>query len=125
MTIGRVTVSRDVLVRLTVRGPTGKERDIEAVLDTGFNGALALPSQLVDNLDLERLGSEQVTLASGEKRTVRTYEATTVWLGTPRTVFVIEAAESLLGMGLLWGYEVRIQCMDGGRVALGVLTSQE
>jgi hypothetical protein len=48
-----------------VRGSEDTEREIEALLDTGFNGFLALPAVLIDDLDLRPLGREQITLASG------------------------------------------------------------
>ncbi len=43
MIAGVVTASRQAIIRLTVRGPEGQEQEIEAVIDTGFDGTLTLP----------------------------------------------------------------------------------
>jgi len=43
MISGVVTGDRQAVIRLTVRGPTGQEQEIEAVIDTGFDGCLSLP----------------------------------------------------------------------------------
>lgn len=41
---GAVNANREARLRLTVRGLSGQEREIEAVIDTGFNGFLTLTS---------------------------------------------------------------------------------
>ena len=67
-TLGQVTAGREAVVHLTVEGAGGTNREINAVLDTGFNGYLALPAPLIEALGLQGLGRERVTLASGEIR---------------------------------------------------------
>jgi len=64
--VGRVVASRGPVVRLSVQRPGGRAREIEALLDTGVNGVLALPSSLIEAFSLPHLGREQVTLASGK-----------------------------------------------------------
>ena len=121
MTIGHVGADGDALVPLPVRGPGGAEQEVEAVLDTGFNGYLALPPPVIEALRLERLGQETLVLASGERRYPRKYEAAVVFLGELRPVEVIEAGEELPGTRLLRGRELRIQYVEGGRVRLEAL----
>jgi len=41
MISGLVTGDRQALIHLTVRGPTGQEQEIEAIIDTGFDGCLS------------------------------------------------------------------------------------
>jgi predicted aspartyl protease len=43
MITGVVTSFHQATIRLIVRGPTGQAQEIEAVIDTGFDGALSLP----------------------------------------------------------------------------------
>lgn len=117
-TIGQVTAAREGVVRLTVQSSGGAEREINATLDTGFNGYLALPAHLIEGLGLQGLGREQVTLASGDVRLTHKYEANVRLAGAVRSVEVVEAGESLLGMGLLWNYELRMHCIDGGHIVL-------
>ncbi len=38
--------------------------------------------------------------------------------GSVHSVEVVEAGEPLVGMGLLWGFDLRIQCIDDGQVVL-------
>jgi predicted aspartyl protease len=52
MITGVVTNDRQAVIHLTVRGPAGQEQEIEAIIDTGFDGWLSLPSSLVAGLDL-------------------------------------------------------------------------
>ena len=44
-------------IHLQVRGPGGQEEDIEAVIDTGFNGFLTLSPALVTRLALLHLAA--------------------------------------------------------------------
>lgn len=34
-------------IRLRIRGPSGSERQIEAIVDSGFTGCLTLPRQAI------------------------------------------------------------------------------
>lgn len=42
MITGVVTADREAVMRLSVRGPTAQEHEIEAVIDTGFDGSLGI-----------------------------------------------------------------------------------
>jgi predicted aspartyl protease len=53
MITGVVTDDRQALIRLIVRGPAGNEQEVEAMIDTGFDGWLSLPSSIIFPLDLE------------------------------------------------------------------------
>jgi predicted aspartyl protease len=39
MIVGAMNAQREAIVRLVVLGPGGRERQIEAVLDTGYTGS--------------------------------------------------------------------------------------
>ena len=47
MITGIVTDRREAVIRLKVRGPTGQDQEIEAIIDTGFDGWLSLPSSII------------------------------------------------------------------------------
>ena len=49
---GVVNANLEAVVTLTLRGESGQEREIEAVIDTGFNGFLTLPTALVAQLGI-------------------------------------------------------------------------
>lgn len=44
---GVVNARREGIVRLRVRGPSGVERDVDAVVDSGFTASLTLPAVVV------------------------------------------------------------------------------
>ena len=52
MITGVVTDDRQPVIHLLVRGPAGQEQEIEAIIDTGFDGWLSLPSSLITRLGL-------------------------------------------------------------------------
>ncbi len=47
MISGVVTANAEAVIRLTVRGPRGQSERIKAVVDTGYNGCLSMPSSLI------------------------------------------------------------------------------
>jgi clan AA aspartic protease len=121
---GSVNVFRQAIVRLTVRGPLGQEQEIEAIVDTGFNGSLTLPAALVATLGLPFRRRGRALLADGSESLFDVYEAIVVWDGKPHRV-PIDAADlhPLIGMGLLYGYEITIQAVDGGDVTIRALAT--
>jgi hypothetical protein len=52
MITGVVTADHQAIIRLSVRGPTGQEQEIDAIIDTGFDGWLSLPCSLIVLLSL-------------------------------------------------------------------------
>ena len=85
---GEVNAYREAIVRLTVRGSEGAEESFEAVLDTGFTGALTLPSNLIQMLGFPLRRRGRALLADGSESVFDTYEATVLWDGQPRRISV-------------------------------------
>lgn len=73
---------------------------IKAVLDTGFNGELALPLNFKDICDLTYLGDVQSVLGDGSVIDDATYEGKIIVGNEPYTVIIsfTEDDEALLGM---------------------------
>jgi len=119
MITGSVNAHREPMIGLTIRGPVGQELEVEAVIDTGFNGSLSLASAFIAMLGLAWRRRGRAILADGSESIFDIYEATVVWDGQPRRV-AVDAAEtdSLVGMSLLYGYELTIQVMDGGNITI-------
>lgn len=93
MMTGNVNADLEPSVRLTVHDAGGQPRELEAVIDTGFNGFLTLPPALIAALGLPWLCRQQGQLADGSLLTFDVYVATVVWQGQLRTVEA-EAADT-------------------------------
>lgn len=119
MIVGSVNVRREAIVRLVVVGPQGNEREIEAVLDTGYTGWLTLPQDLVAELDLPFRGRGSAFLADGSESFFDIHEAVVAWAGQRRAAAIhVVNTDPLLGMGLLHGNELTMQVVPGGTVTL-------
>jgi clan AA aspartic protease len=122
MTTGAVNADLEALLRLTVRDAGGRPRDVDAAIDTGFNGFLTLPPALVTGLGLPWLCRQQGELADGSVQAFDVYVAMVDWDAQPRVVEVEAAlAQPLLGMALMRGSELRIQVVAGGTVSIAGL----
>jgi len=123
MITGVVTPLHQAIIRLTVRGPTGHEQEIEAVIDTGFDGVLSLPPASVTALGLPWRRRGRALLADGTESLFDVYEATVMWDGAPLRI-AVDAADinPLVGMRLLHGHELTIQAVVGGQVTIEALS---
>lgn len=89
------------------------------MIDTGFNGFLALSPDLVTQLGLPHIGRSRVLLANGREELLDLYEVTVLWDGQWRTVEADAAgADALAGMSLLYGYSLCLQAVEGGQVKI-------
>jgi len=77
-----------------------EDGDFEITVDTGFNGGIAIPLEMMDNMDMEFFGYDTFTLATGDivelpmfmgKVILDDYES--------KTWFIL--GDSLLGMAFL------------------------
>jgi clan AA aspartic protease len=122
MITGVVNANREATIRLAVIGPSGQQREIEAIIDTGFTGFLTLPPALVMALGLPWLCRQPGILADGNVDVFDVYTATVLWDGQPRAVEVEDAdTDPLVGMSLLDGYSLRIDILNGGTVTITAL----
>jgi clan AA aspartic protease len=119
MIIGVVNAQTEATIRLPVRTADGREQEIEAVLDTGFNGSLTLPPTVITSLGLQWRTRGLVMLANGTEDHCDIYAATVIWDGRPRNILA-EAADtdSLVGMALLYGHDLHMQVIEGGSVVI-------
>ena len=102
MITGVVTVDREAIIRLTIHGPTGQQDDIEALIDTGFDGWLSLPPTLIAHLGLIWRRRGRAILADGTTRDFDIYQGDVIWDGQPCRMVVDEADTlPLVGMAML------------------------
>jgi clan AA aspartic protease len=120
--IGSVNAFREVVISVSVRDASGRVQKFDAVVDTGFNGSLTLPAAVIATLGLVWRNRGSVILANGSVEECDVYAGVVIWDGQPRNVLV-ECAETdpLVGMALIYGYDLNIQAVDGGLVTLTLI----
>lgn len=114
---GAVNAAYEAIVSLTVRGQEGHTREIEAVVDTGFNGFLNLPPDVVAELGLPFVSIGRAILADGSEISYDVYGVAVLWDGQPRYIEA-DAADTtpLVGMQLLDRHSLYVEVEGGGRV---------
>jgi clan AA aspartic protease len=119
MIVGNVNMKREAVVQLAVFGENQQRQGIKAIIDTGYTGSLTLPSAIITNLGLTWYMQQEGILGDGSLCMFNVYEASIIWDGQIRTVEINESeADPLVGMGLLEGYELKIQAVAGGLVTI-------
>jgi clan AA aspartic protease len=107
------------LVGVTLRLPKQPDINIECVLDTGFEGALALPADAVATLGLPFYQGIFANLANNSDVSVNAYRATIFWKGQELDVAVLAMGRRpLVGTALLAGNELVAQFVDNGLVTV-------
>ena len=100
----------------------GQYLSVEVVLDTGFNGELALPASIIPQLDLVPMNNRYTYLAVGGEVWLSAWRSLILWNGRPRSIEIVETdSEPLLGMDLLHGNRVTIEVREGGSVTVETL----
>ena len=116
---GIVNANLEAVVTLLLRGPDGQAREVDAVIDTGFNGYITLPPMLVADLNLPVVGDGEAVLADGREVSFNVYGVTSLWNGLSRYVETGAVGdEPLVGMSMLAGHDLHVRVADGGRVVI-------
>jgi len=121
---GRVDQNCEATIRLVVGNLNSQRQVIDAVIDTGFTGFLTLPLTIITSLDLRLYGREEGTLGDGSICIFDVYSGLIIWDGEFRRIDVNASETSpLLGMSLLYGYQMRLDAIEGGMVMIQSLSS--
>ncbi len=92
--------------------------NLDAIVDTGFTGWLALPGDTIEELELTRYGQRPANQAGGIG-IFTIYGALVSWHGEHRPVLVHQnSGEPLVGMALLEGSRLTVEASDGGVVII-------
>lgn len=116
---GIVNADFEAIISISVCDLDGKVHNQAAIVDTGFNGWLSLPPDLIAHLNLGWKRCGRAILGDGSECIFNVYEAVLDWDGNLLTIPIDEAdAEPLFGMSLMEGYQLLVQVFEGGRVEL-------
>jgi clan AA aspartic protease len=119
---GVVSRNREATISLVIVNENRQTKLITAVIDTGYTGYLSLPSEIITELNLSWTGIDRGTLGDGSEVTFEVYAAKVIWDGEYRDIPINEAeTDPLIGISLLYGYDLHIQTVEGGNVTIKLL----
>lgn len=99
--------------------PQGQQITIEFVVDTGYEGALTLPAQVVATLNLPFYQRISANLADDSSRNVDVHRATILWHDQTLNVAVLAMGQRpLLGTSLLNGSDLHVHFEDAGPLTI-------
>ena len=109
----------EAVVSLSLRGTAGQAREVEVVIDTGFNRFLLLPPALVTELGLPFAYIGQAFLANNTEVSFDVHYVTVLWDGQPRDIEADATGSTpLVGMLLLDRHSLYVEVENGGRVVI-------
>ncbi len=119
MMTGTVTAHREAVLHMILQDANGQEQAYPSVIDTGYNGTLTLPPNVIANLGLRWHRFGRAILADGSESIFNIYKGVVLWDGQYKTIRIDEMdADSLTGMALMYGYELVLPVLDGATFTL-------
>jgi clan AA aspartic protease len=119
---GVVNFHYELTLPFVVGNSNGKREFINTVIDTGFDGFLSLPFEIIVRLELPWRTSNIATLGDGSKALFDFYTGTAIWDGQYRTIDIAESeTEPLLGLAMLRRYRLQVDNVEGGSVTIEAL----
>jgi clan AA aspartic protease len=114
---GVVNFRYELTLPLVVGNSIGEREFVNTLIDTGFDGFLSLPSEIINRLELPWRTSNIATLGDGSKTLFDFYTGIVIWDGQYRTIDIAESeTEPLIGLAILRGYRLQVDNIEGGIV---------
>ncbi len=119
MITGIVNADFEAIIPISICDFEGKIYTQNAIVDTGFNGWLSLPPDVISQLNLRWKRRGRAILGDGSECVFNIYEAVVIWDGIHLTIPIDEAdSEPLIGMLLMENYQLIVQVFEGRIVEL-------
>ncbi|MGA1621222.1 MAG: hypothetical protein ACO36E_00675 [Synechocystis sp.] len=122
MMFGVVNNHCEAIIKVAVGCIGSPKIVVDAVIDTGFTGFLSLSPSTITDLGLPWHYRDIGTLGDGSEVIFEIYKASVIWDGQEKIIDVAASeADPLVGMGLLYGFKLQIEALEGGHVAITAL----
>jgi predicted aspartyl protease len=115
---GYVNERFEPILPLTVIGSNGQQHALEAIIDTGFTGALTLDSATIATLALKWIGIGRAQLADGSTASFDVFSGVIEWDDKRLVVEIEEAREPLMGLRLVRQHDVTMSLISGGLITV-------
>jgi clan AA aspartic protease len=122
MIVGRVDENIEARVTLSLLNRGAKE-DISFLVDSGFNGYLAIPESVVRQLNLPLATVQRGATADGRVSYFDTVDVCVIWDGNPTNVRAQVLDEPLIGTRMLRGFDMQVRWEVGGVIQLTPVSS--
>jgi len=122
MMFGTVNNHCEAIIKVAVGRIGSPKVTVDAVIDTGFTSFLSLPLAIITDLGLPWHYRDVGTLGDGSEVVFEIYKAAVLWNGQNQIVDIAASeADPLVGMGLLYGFKLQIEAVEGGLVTIEAL----
>jgi clan AA aspartic protease len=119
MMFGVVSDSYEAIVKVAIGGINTPKITVDALIDTGFTSFLALPRSVIESLGLPWHFSDVGTLGDGSEVIFEVYTGYVIWDGAVQIIDVVASeAMPLVGMGMLYGFKLQVEAVEGGIVTI-------
>lgn len=104
-------------ISITMHRADGEDLEIEALMDSGFSGEVALPMSVVEDLGLVYARGHIVVLADGSYRQVETFKGAVFFAGEWHDVTVYSTGGGpAVGMRLMQGAKICFEAIPEGSI---------
>ena len=126
MIVGTVNDKLEPRIPLLVESSGGNQRQVDALVDTGFTGMLSLPQETVDQLQLMPDANGAALLADEQWHECSAFWGFVVWHGQSLFKRIHSlGAEVFVGTEFLSGTAMAAEFRPGGKVTLEKLVVQQ
>ena len=116
---GIVNDQLEAIVPVTLMTPAGPAIELAAIIDTGYNGCLAIPRSFAQSIGLPAIAPRNVTLGDGSLQILDYFTGQIRWNGQVRRIRILATKdEFLLGTALLEDLRLEATFRPGERVTI-------
>ena len=123
MIVGEIDANLEARVTLSL---VHKERSLNVLflVDSGFNGFLAVPQSVVSQLSLPLATVQKGVTADGRVSYFDTVDVCVIWGDRPKNIRAQVLDEPLIGTRLLSGHDMQARWEGGGEFRLSLISPE-